>query len=723
VQLTAALLGQPIDGRGRLQPPPQRAQCWVALQCEYGAVLLVFAILASPLPGPPTAQYNTDGSVRYSVVFRHIVETEGAEGFIPYDEAEAARFRPGGDFHYPYERIGSAPAEAAAESTASDAQVAPGPLEETIGGATTTKLTIGDKTHVFERGPAELPAQLDAINYANVYKDMMEAGNSYGSVQSSPMTLFGSSIGPCGDPYRYQREDGTHGMLPRLLTASRPGKSAHNVMQQPWLKSFATQMETRALQYAQKNDPQLFDVLLEAQKCIPQELRVCETVFTAMALVGDCKDGFNHEHMDENDVISIFVTLGQGITGGRTLYFDGTELDKQDLSGTRGEQIHAVEFVHGQYQVGPFEEVIHSGEQWKGPRGVMSFYLNRKILDFFRKPNDEGLNLYAANRSRMYGLPAPEIIEADAAEESTTGPPRRKRAELADDAATDECDAQSSDKQPEKKRAARSKKLRPSGWHKKTDAEIEAETDEIMRQINANVIAEGCVFKCTNIIQQRFGEPPFELPQFKRSLRKVVETAVKRRQVKKIFGTNKVGDVMEDEAVISQIKYMLEERYGHGYYTFEAVDPAALVTTGDDDAYYLVQGVLERVTVGDKPGWSHHDPVSRQYHTQLVHVLNGAPGFTDAEVPCSQDDDWMHTIVIKSDKKRFFCHNLMSEWPDDVPIAHLGLGEDGRPKDDGAYYMRSIKRVYKIAPFATEELTRRLEELKEERVRKRLRKK
>ena len=114
------------------------------------------------------------------------------------------------------------------------------------------------------------------------------------------------------------------------------------------------------------------------------------------------------------------------------------------------------------------------------------------------------------------------------------------------------------------------------GWHKKTDAEIEAETDEIMRQINANVIAEGCVFKCTNIIQQRFGEPPFELPQFKRSLRKVVETAVKRRQVKKIFGTNKVGDVMEDEAVISQIKYMLEERYGHGYYTFEAVDPAAL---------------------------------------------------------------------------------------------------------------------------------------------------
>ena len=173
--------------------------------------------------------------------------------------------------------------------------MAPGPLEETIGGATTTKLAIGDKTHVFERGLAELPAQLDATNYASMYKDMMEAGNSYGSVQSSPMTLFGSSIGPCGDPYRYQRKDGTHGMLPRLLTASRLGKSAHDVMQQPWFKSFATQMERLALQYALKNDTQLFDELMQANKLIPEELRVCGTIFTAMALVGDCEDGHNHE--------------------------------------------------------------------------------------------------------------------------------------------------------------------------------------------------------------------------------------------------------------------------------------------------------------------------------------------------------------------------------------------------------------------------------------------
>ena len=55
----------------------------------------------------------------------------------------------------------------------------------------------------------------------------------------------------------------------------------------------------------------------------------------------------------------------------------------------------------------------------------MSFYLNRNILEFFRKP--EGLNLYVANRGRMYGLPAPEIVEVEHAdEESVTG--RRRTA-------------------------------------------------------------------------------------------------------------------------------------------------------------------------------------------------------------------------------------------------------------------------------------------------------
>ena len=111
--------------------------------------------------------------------------------------------------------------------------------EETIGGVTTFTLPIGDKTRVFERGPAELPDQINDINYENTYKDMMGAGDRYGSAKSSPMALFGSTIGPSGDPYRYPREDGTHGMLPRLLTASRPGR----------LTASSAERDTRDLNY------------------------------------------------------------------------------------------------------------------------------------------------------------------------------------------------------------------------------------------------------------------------------------------------------------------------------------------------------------------------------------------------------------------------------------------------------------------------------------------
>ena len=101
-------------------------------------------------------------------------------------------------------------------------------------------------------------------------------------------------------------------------------------------------------------------------------------------------------------------------------------------------------------------------------------------------------------------------------------------------------------------------------------------------------------------------------------------------------------------------------------------------------------------------------------------MLDGRPGYTHDEADPSKDGNWMHTFVIKGNKKRFFCHNL-GDWPDGVDIAHLGLGEDGQPRDDGKYYMRSIKRVYQVAPFPTEEVKRKLEESNEERLRKRMR--
>eukprot|EP01046_Picozoa_sp_COSAG06_P025575 COSAG06_NODE_2158_length_7449_cov_14.166939_4_plen_344_part_00 len=284
------------------------------------------------------------------------------------------------------------------------------------------------------------------------------------------------------------------------------------------------------------------------------------------------------------------------------------------------------------------------------------------------------------------------------------------------------------DEAPEQSAAAaaaatgRRRRRKKGGASKLSEEQIKTKTDEVMAQIKDKTLLEGCVMNNVNRIMVNSGQIVFDMDEQKASLRKVIALAIKRGQpFKTIFGTNKLGDLMEDEAVVSQVKYMLEARYGHGNYTFENVHPTLLTTSGNDGVEFLVQGVLERVKRSDTPKWAHYDKRLRQYYTQLVHVLDGTPGFTDDEVPRNKDGDWVHTIVIKGNKKRFYCHNLMGQWPDGVDIAHLGLGEDGQPKDDGTYYMRSIKRVYKVAPFATEEVKRKLEESNKQRLRKRQR--
>jgi hypothetical protein len=281
-------------------------------------------------------------------------------------------------------------------------------------------------------------------------------------------------------------------------------------------------------------------------------------------------------------------------------------------------------------------------------------------------------------------------------------------------------DEESMDEAPEQSAAAATghRRRRKGG----ASEQIETETDEVMAQIADKTLLEGCVMNGANQIMVNSGQPAFDMDEQKASLRKVIELAIKRGQsFKTIFGTNKLGDLMDDEAVVSQVKYMLEERYGHGNYTFENVHPTLLTTSGNAGVEFLVQGVMERVKPCDKPTWGHYDKMLRQDYTQLVQGLDGTPGYTDDEADPSKDKDWQHTIVIKGTKKRFYCHNLMHQWPDGVDIAHLGLGEDGQPKDDGKYYMRSIKRVYKVAPFATEEVKRKLEESNKQRLRKRQR--
>ena len=53
----------------------------------------------------------------------------------------------------------------------------------------------------------------------------------------------------------------------------------------------------------------------------------------------------------------------------------------------------ATKFIHGKYQIGLFDCVVHGGQHWHGPRVLMSFCFNEQMLHHFRKygrkPYDE----------------------------------------------------------------------------------------------------------------------------------------------------------------------------------------------------------------------------------------------------------------------------------------------------------------------------------------------
>ena len=128
-------------------------------------------------------------------------------------------------------------------------------------------------------------------------------------------------------------------------------------------------------EYSRNYDADLLVIICKAKMSIPPELRISGSCFTGIALVGSCdaesghaESGHNHSHShrDSNDVISLFVTLGDdSVTGGRALYYDGGKAFKRtDPYSNCGNIVAVNTFVNVNYQIGPFEHVVQAGQPW-----------------------------------------------------------------------------------------------------------------------------------------------------------------------------------------------------------------------------------------------------------------------------------------------------------------------------------------------------------------------
>ena len=163
------------------------------------------------------------------------------------------------------------------------------------------------------------------------------------------MRLLGATIGATSEPkYNFRKPDGSgNSTLPRLLVNSRPGAKADTVLQQPCLIALAEKLWAHNISYAEKFDETMLQHMQRALEVIPGELRIGNTGYCTLAAISDLSDGYNHKHIDGNDVTSCFVTLGVDVQNGSTVFYNGPKPDDA------GKKIYEVQLQHGQIQTGP----------------------------------------------------------------------------------------------------------------------------------------------------------------------------------------------------------------------------------------------------------------------------------------------------------------------------------------------------------------------------------
>ena len=112
-------------------------------------------------------------------------------------------------------------------------------------------------------------------------------------------------------------------------------------------------------------------------------------------------------------------------------------------------------------------------------------------------------------------------------------------------------------------------------------------------------IRDGCVLNGLNRILRHFhgagvaGATPATARELRRHLEPIAHAAERAGTTSQLFGEdNVIGCLQEDEAVVGQVRLLLEARFGRGGYTFRNISAASMLST---EGFVLVHGCIERV--------------------------------------------------------------------------------------------------------------------------------
>jgi len=220
---------------------------------------------------------------------------------------------------------------------------------------------------------------IEAIKEAALYMRTEKRG--------ADMYCIGSTRGVCAFP-RFEYMNNMYDSLPRPYDSSKPGNPMWQIMQTDWFRSIANEVHKLTYAYLQrycKNDSSTMKVLHIFQRSmliLPDCIKVCGTAFSHinMTTVEDCQA--MNIHIDEDDIFTAVLHLGDVQEGGTTQFYDGF------TPNDPGNMVHEEPFEHGKVQIGYFDKIFHGVSNWKGKRYGLNFIMKKSVFEHFDQYGD-----------------------------------------------------------------------------------------------------------------------------------------------------------------------------------------------------------------------------------------------------------------------------------------------------------------------------------------------
>ena len=155
-------------------------------------------------------------------------------------------------------------------------------------------------------------------------------------------------------------------------------------MNRLWFKELVHTIEQSVLFFVEELNPDIkkrkdiLDKISKVKELVPKDLRIANSFFTHLTVLGDLKDGCGmNPHFDEKDIITAIFHVGSTTEGGSTLYYNGLSVDQVGVT------MKEIKFKHGRLQIGQYKDIIHSVQSWKGQRGCLIFNVKETVLNHF----------------------------------------------------------------------------------------------------------------------------------------------------------------------------------------------------------------------------------------------------------------------------------------------------------------------------------------------------